>query len=60
MTVKLDPRAAEHAPVLAGHVEWTRGGPPDPALWTARVVGGRVAEWRLWHDTTASRAALGF
>ncbi|GAB1513882.1 nuclear transport factor 2 family protein [Actinophytocola sp. KF-1] len=30
-----------------------------PALWTAIVEGERVAEWRVYEDTPATRAALG-
>jgi ketosteroid isomerase-like protein len=30
-----------------------------PALWTARVIGDRVAEWRVYEDTPEQRAALG-
>jgi ketosteroid isomerase-like protein len=30
-----------------------------PALWTARVDGGLVAEWRVYDDTPETRAELG-
>jgi uncharacterized protein (TIGR02246 family) len=30
-----------------------------PALWSARVVGSRIAEWRVHDDTPEERAALG-
>jgi ketosteroid isomerase-like protein len=30
-----------------------------PALWTARVGAGMVAEWRVYDDSDANRAALG-
>jgi ketosteroid isomerase-like protein len=29
-----------------------------PAIWTARVRGGRVAEWRVYEDTPETRARL--
>jgi ketosteroid isomerase-like protein len=29
-----------------------------PALWSARVVGERVAQWRVYADTPENRAAL--
>jgi ketosteroid isomerase-like protein len=29
-----------------------------PALWSADVRDDKVAEWRVYHDTPASRAAL--
>jgi ketosteroid isomerase-like protein len=31
-----------------------------PALWSALVVEGRVAEWRVHDDTPDTRAGLGF
>jgi len=30
-----------------------------PALWSARVVGGLLAQWRVYEDTPANRAELG-
>jgi ketosteroid isomerase-like protein len=30
-----------------------------PALWTARIEGDKVAQWRVYWDTPATRAALG-
>lgn len=30
-----------------------------PALWTARVRGDRVSEWRVLEDTTSNRRGLG-
>ena len=30
-----------------------------PALWSATVIEGRVAEWRVWEDTRANRVRLG-
>lgn len=30
-----------------------------PALWTARIVNGRVAEWRVLEDTAANRRRIG-
>lgn len=30
-----------------------------PALWSARVIGGLVAEWRVYNDTPEQRAELG-
>jgi ketosteroid isomerase-like protein len=31
-----------------------------PALWTAKIRGDQVAEWRVYTDTPANRTALGF
>jgi ketosteroid isomerase-like protein len=30
-----------------------------PAIWTAKIAGGRVAEWRVDDDTSATRRRLG-
>jgi ketosteroid isomerase-like protein len=30
-----------------------------PAIWTARTVGGKVSEWRVYEDTPANRDQLG-
>jgi ketosteroid isomerase-like protein len=30
-----------------------------PALWTAKVSGTRVAQWRVYEDTVENRARLG-
>jgi ketosteroid isomerase-like protein len=30
-----------------------------PALWTAKVVDGKVPEWRVYDDTPENRAQLG-
>ena len=30
-----------------------------PALWTAKVEGQLIAEWRVYEDTSANRALLG-
>jgi hypothetical protein len=30
-----------------------------PALWTAKIVDGRIAEWRVYEDTGVNRALLG-
>ena len=30
-----------------------------PALWTAKVHGGRVSEWRVYEDTPLNRRKLG-
>jgi ketosteroid isomerase-like protein len=30
-----------------------------PAIWTARTIGGKVSEWRVYEDTPANRDALG-
>ena len=30
-----------------------------PAIWTARTVGDKVSEWRVYEDTPANRRRLG-
>jgi ketosteroid isomerase-like protein len=30
-----------------------------PAIWTARVGGNTVTQWRVYHDTSETRQALG-
>jgi len=30
-----------------------------PALWTAKIEGQLIAEWRVYEDTSANRALLG-
>jgi hypothetical protein len=45
--------------ILIGYAEWSEGGPPDHAIWTARIRNDQVAEWRIYHDNAENRAALG-
>ncbi|MGH3317983.1 MAG: nuclear transport factor 2 family protein [Nocardioidaceae bacterium] len=45
--------------VATGRSECVEPGLDGPAIWTATVAGDRVAEWRVYDDTTAVRAALG-
>ena len=44
--------------VLSGYATWHPGDPPDPAIWTARIAGGFVAEWRIYPDTQENRRQL--
>jgi hypothetical protein len=30
-----------------------------PAIWTAKVSGDKLAEWRVYEDTTENRTQLG-
>lgn len=46
--VALAGRSVRHEPALTG-----------PTLWTAHVVGERVAEWRVLDDTPENRDAVG-
>ena len=45
--------------VLHGFATWEAGAAPDHAIWTARVEGGVVAEWRIYSDTEENRQRLG-
>lgn len=45
--------------VSAGDRVHFSGNSPEPALWSARVVGGLVAQWRVSEDTPERRAELG-
>jgi predicted SnoaL-like aldol condensation-catalyzing enzyme len=45
--------------VLYGYATWETGGAPDFAIWTARVEGGLVAEWRIVTDNEENRSMLG-
>ena len=45
--------------IILGHAYWNEKQPYDPGIWTARIEGDRVAEWRLYDDTANNRADLG-
>jgi ketosteroid isomerase-like protein len=36
----------------------TEPAPAGPAIWTARTVGAKVSEWRVYEDTPANRRRL--
>jgi ketosteroid isomerase-like protein len=44
--------------VVIGHSTCADARLACPALWTARMEGGRIAEWRVYEDTSANRALL--
>jgi ketosteroid isomerase-like protein len=44
---------------IIGHSECTVPELAGPALWTARVRDGKVAEWRVHDDSPATRERLG-
>ena len=48
----------DHA-VIVGHSVCADRRLVGPALWTAKLSGTLVAEWRVYEDTTANRAFLG-
>ena len=45
--------------VIIGHSVCSDLRLAGPALWSARIAGGLIAEWRVYDDTIASRALLG-
>jgi predicted SnoaL-like aldol condensation-catalyzing enzyme len=45
--------------IIIGYAYWNEKQPYDPVIWTARIEGDRVAEWRIYDDTVANRANLG-
>jgi hypothetical protein len=48
----------DHA-VIVGHSVCGDRRLVGPALWTAKLSGTLVAEWRVYEDTSANRALLG-
>jgi ketosteroid isomerase-like protein len=44
--------------VIMGHSTCSDPRLAGPGLWTAKIVGERVAEWRVYEDTAANRALL--
>jgi len=45
--------------ILIGYATWSKGTPPDHAIWKATIRDDRVAEWRIYEDTEENRALLG-
>lgn len=45
--------------VLIGYATWSKGDPPDHAIWVARIENDLVAEWRIYHDTKENRKRFG-
>ncbi len=45
--------------VIVGFAYWSEDQPYDPVIWTARIEGDRVAEWRIYDDTEQNRQELG-
>jgi ketosteroid isomerase-like protein len=45
--------------ILIGYATWSKGGPPDHAIWVARIENDLVAEWRIYHDTEENRKRFG-
>ena len=45
--------------VVTGHSGCDEPALSGPAIWTARIDAGKVAEWRVHDDTDAVRSELG-
>ena len=45
--------------LITGHSECSFRELEGPAIWTAVVRGGKVAEWRVYADTPENRKKLG-
>jgi ketosteroid isomerase-like protein len=45
--------------IIVGHSVCSDKRLDGPALWTAKVLDGKVAEWRVYDDTPENRAQLG-
>lgn len=45
--------------VIAGYSSCSDERLNGPALWTARIAGDKVKEWRVYGDTEKNRALLG-
>jgi predicted SnoaL-like aldol condensation-catalyzing enzyme len=45
--------------IIVGFAYWSESQPYDPVIWTARIEGDRVAEWRIYDDTELNRKELG-
>jgi ketosteroid isomerase-like protein len=45
--------------IIAGHSVCSDARLAGPALWTAKVDGQLIAQWRVYEDTGANRVLLG-
>jgi ketosteroid isomerase-like protein len=45
--------------MMLGFAYWSEENQHDPAIWTATIENGRVAEWRIFHDTEEDRKKFG-
>ncbi len=45
--------------IMVGHSECSEKMLDGPTLWTAKIRGDLVAEWRVYEDTTANCELLG-
>lgn len=52
-------RANDGGVAVRGRSECSDPRLAGPALWSARIQGDRIVEWRVYDDTPTNRAALG-
>lgn len=45
--------------VMIGHSTCSYKQLDGPSIWTAKVRGGRVSEWRVYEDSASNRQKLG-
>ncbi|HUI30594.1 MAG TPA: hypothetical protein VLX91_10285 [Candidatus Acidoferrales bacterium] len=45
--------------IMLGFACWSEENQHDPAIWTATIADGLVAEWRIYHDTEENRKKFG-
>ena len=41
--------------ILYGYATWQKGSEPDYAIWTARIEGDLLTEWRIYEDTEENK-----
>lgn len=44
---------------MLGYAYWDEENRHDTAIWVAKIVGGLVAEWRIYRDTQENRKKFG-
>jgi ketosteroid isomerase-like protein len=44
--------------IMLGHSECSHEPLDGPAIWTAKIVNGKVAEWRIYDDNEDNRVLL--
>ena len=52
-------RATGNEVAVAGHSSCSDPRLDGPALWSAKLRGSQICEWRVYEDTAANRERLG-
>jgi hypothetical protein len=50
---------SENRVIIVGRSHCSDAALDGPAIWTATVENGKLAEWRVWNDTPQTRSAVG-